>query len=487
MNRSIVFAALMLASLAGCKKDPVPTPVPDKETKTVASAAPSASASAKVAIPLPDPEVRKEIPTLISEPVKFEGAEPEGIFLMDDGNLAVVDKLRVGRIVDNDKIEWLKQQVPETNTWVGHSVIYWVGGRWPDAVDVMYKSNNGRALQPTFYPLTGKGNTIVYGEGGGMGDILGVARLGESTLIAGIEHSKAKFATVRGPGVIRGRTLFAAAGCKREELDFDPMDDQFPAIVPRGFGATAAGTVISMGIMCNKRNVSLEVWEKDARLSKFMDLGPNVKDVEYYSAQVIPGKGDEAWLRPNSRFVFRYIEGRIEELPKLEHGAQSLFMSPNGKLYAGNWWGIHRWDQDHWTQVARFAWNEGYADFIADAKEQFWRYKWSVRILREGKNIDMHDACTTPFIHLYDVAYSNKSDYTFPTTRKALASFPEVNDLTLVDFYEGTRRLGVMVKNKAQGEAVIAHLKTSMPKENPRFICYEPKNPRKIDMNAKDK
>ena len=35
---------------------------------------------------------------------------------MDDGNLAVFEGLRVGRIVD-DHIEWLEKKVPDTNAY----------------------------------------------------------------------------------------------------------------------------------------------------------------------------------------------------------------------------------------------------------------------------------------------------------------------------------------------------------------------------------
>ncbi|HRI71137.1 MAG TPA: hypothetical protein PK156_43190 [Polyangium sp.] len=129
----------------------------------------------------------------------------------------------------------------------------------------------------------------------------------------------------------------------------------------------------------------------------------------------------------------------------------------------------------------------GKAGVLADSKEQFWRNAWSVRIMREGKSIDMHDGCTSPFVHLYDVSSENKPDFTFPTTRKALASFPEVADIGLVEFYQDRRRLGITVKSKAQGEAIIAHIKNTMPKENPRLICYQPEKPRVIDIQAKGK
>lgn len=483
---SSLVLSVSILSLGGCKKDTPTQPVPEKETLATPSALPTTSGSVNVAIPLPETNTPKEIPTFVPASVTFKEGKPEGVFLMDDGNIAVIEGLRVGRIVD-ERIEWLEKKVPETNTHLGGTHISWVGGRWPDAVDVIYKSNNGRASQPTFYPLTGKGNTIVYGEGGGMGDILGVARLGESTFIAGMELFGPKFATVRGPAVIRGRKPFAEAGCKEDEIPFQPNTTEISAVTLRWVGATPAGTVISLGVLCYGRNGALEVWEKDTKTSKIIDLGAKVKDVDYYSGQILPGKGDEAWIRANGSTVLHYVEGGVETLPEVQGGSAIIFMSPNGKLYAGNPWGIHRWETDHWTQIARFAWAEDYPRFFADAKEQFWRNAGAAQKLREGKSIEMRDDCENPFVHIYDVSPDNKPDFTFPSTRKALASFPEVSDLTLVDFNEGKRRLGVAAKSKAQAEAVLAHIKTNMPKEKPRLVCYAPVNPRKIELQSKGK
>ncbi|MBK9266482.1 MAG: hypothetical protein IPM54_42680 [Polyangiaceae bacterium] len=74
--------------------------------------------------------------------------------------------------------------------------------------------------------------------------------------------------------------------------------------------------------------------------------------------------------------------------------------------------------------------------------------------------------------------------YTFPTTRKALSTFPEVSDITLVEYWEEGRKLGIKVKSEAQGEAVIAHVKANMKDEWPELICFEPRSPRVIEMKA---
>ncbi len=49
------------------------------------------------------------------------------------------------------------------------------------------------------------------------------------------------------------------------------------------------------------------------------------------------------------------------------------------------------------------------------------------------------------------------------------------------------RRLGVKVKSKKQGEAVIAHIKANMENEYPELFCYSPNKPRVIKMSPKKK
>ena len=97
---------------------------------------------------------------------------------------------------------------------------------------------------------------------------------------------------------------------------------------------------------------------------------------------------------------------------------------------------------------------------------------------------DIEGDCKTPFVYLYEVSWKNEPKYTFPTTRKALSTFPQVADITLVEYWEGARSLGVQVKSKEQGEAVAAHVKATMKDEHPELICYAPKKPRVIEMTA---
>jgi hypothetical protein len=85
------------------------------------------------------------------------------------------------------------------------------------------------------------------------------------------------------------------------------------------------------------------------------------------------------------------------------------------------------------------------------------------------------DACTTPFVWLYDVSSKAPTGYDFPTTRKALASFPGVADLALVEFVHGSvRRLGVKVASGAQGKALVEHVIANMKDESPSLVCLAP-------------
>jgi hypothetical protein len=102
--------------------------------------------------------------------------------------------------------------------------------------------------------------------------------------------------------------------------------------------------------------------------------------------------------------------------------------------------------------------------------------------LHEQSGADVEGSCATPFVYLYEVSWKNEPKYTYPTTRKALSTFPEVADITLMEYWEGARILGIKVKSKEQGEAVMAHVRANMKNEHPELICYAPKKPRVIEM-----
>jgi hypothetical protein len=92
-------------------------------------------------------------------------------------------------------------------------------------------------------------------------------------------------------------------------------------------------------------------------------------------------------------------------------------------------------------------------------------------------------------VYLYEARGDNGPKFTFPATRKALATFPELAAIGLVEYGEkDARRLGVTVKSKAQAVAAIAHLKETMKEEHPRLFCCgieKATKPRIIELDAK--
>jgi hypothetical protein len=401
----------------------------------------------------------------------------------------VVEGLRIGRIVD-DQIEWLDKTVPDLGPAVGGSRIYSVQGRWPDAVDVLYASNQGRAPMPSYHALTGKGTGFTFQPGGGAGSITGLARVGESLLLAGYSGENGdQFVPVRGPAIVRARQSPAQAGCKEGEVYKDQYRPPPSAISPGSFGGTRAGTVMSYGSLCEKRGPAMEVWDKTTGKSHLVDLGGFAKNMGYRVEFLRAPGEDEVWVFSEAgNVILHYVNDKFEALPTLERPLTDAFVSQTGELYASDGWTIQRFEDGKWTLVARMPWLYKHSSLAVDKDNKFWvSAAGSVYKLKEGPKVAYHEGCATPFVFLYDVSSDNAKDFTFPSTRKALSTFPGVAEISLMEFYEGGRRLGVKVPSKEQGEAVIAHLKASMKDERPALLCYDPKLPRKIEMKAKGK
>jgi hypothetical protein len=78
-------------------------------------------------------------------------------------------------------------------------------------------------------------------------------------------------------------------------------------------------------------------------------------------------------------------------------------------------------------------------------------------------------ACATPLVYLSDAKFGDGPKFTHPATRKALASFADIDAVT-----------------DTQADARIAHLHETMREEDPRFFCSnatKAEEPR-IDVNG---
>jgi hypothetical protein len=474
----VALSATALAATLSCSKA---GPTPEKEplaasaAPLVASAAPSASAA------LERKPAKSGIPTVAPE--AFVGTQGMAVdFYAIEGALIVVSGLRVGRIV-GEGVEWFGT-LPETNAWLGGSQINRVLGVWPDAVDVLYSSNNGRAAQPSIYPLTGKGASVTLAPGGGMGWVSGTARLGKSTVVGGYDMAEGyKIRTFRGPGLRLQPTRAAKVGCSDEELQRQwGSPEETVAVAFRALAATEKGTLVTVGNLCDRDDRPVaEVWDEPGK-SRIIELGAWTKQLSYFP-ELLVGKGDELWL--GSTPVLRYSGGKFEPLPQVDRPFKTLFVSAAGKLHGIAGRTIHRFDEGKWTPIANLPWPMSFGTITMDDKETLWvSTGGGVARLRE-QSADIEGDCQTPFVYLYEVSWKNEPQYTYPTTRKALSTFPGVADLTLVEYWEDRRSLGIQVKSKAQGEAVIAHVMANMKDEHPELICYVPRQKaRVIDMNG---
>ena len=481
---------LLLACSGACSSKP--TPAPDKEpppavVASASSAAASAAGSTSAATNTGSPV--QEIPTFA--PVRFapkgatrESPSPRKVFAVE-GAIMVASDTRVGRIV-GEGVEWVGT-VPGNPT-LGGSTVDSVHGRWPDGIDMLYSSNNGRAPAPTFFAMTGKGTEFTVAPGGGLGYIIGVARVDQSTLVAGWSGERGtEIQTVRGPQLVRKQLSPEQGGCKEGEVRKSDTGPAATAIVPAAFQASPAGTLVAIGPLCEKRSAGAEIWDKVDK-SRIVDLTGWIKKLDYHP-QLLRGSGDELWLFAGGKEpLLHYLNGELSPAPRLDRPIRNIFVSPTGKLHAYDGWTIHRFDDGAWTAIAHLDWPYTFGAMVMDQELIWVESGYSVSWLRKSPSMVLQDGCETPFVYLYEVGRDNPKNFTFPSTRKALSTFADAADLGLVEFDAADgKRLGIKVTSKAQGEAVIAHLKETMKDEHPRLLCYAPIDPRRIELAAKGK
>jgi hypothetical protein len=448
--------------------DPAATAAP------ASASAPASSAGAAVTPPSPPPLLGL-VEQLASE------LKGEAQLYTIEGAVLVASGHRVGRL-SNGSIEWLGS-VGEGGTIYGPNIITGLSGRYPDAIDATFQTSQGRAPSPTYVPVTGKANTLVFSPGGGRGWIAGVARVGDSAVVAGYDNGftsgvqgSDRIVHVRGPAISRKLTGAKAYGCKDDELSGAGFH---VAIEPTVFGSTRAGTVLSLGSLCEKRGAAAEVWDKQDGTAKIVKLDEHLKG-SLVLADILQGPGDLAWIADDEGPIVEYKDGSFTALPDLPKKRKNALVTLEGVLHASDGETIYRWENAAWAPVAHLAWPTELrsAAFVDGA---FWgTFGGKLYKLEPAKSVAYAEGCKTPFVHLYDVSGIAEPAYTFPTTRKALSTFDKLDQIALVEYMEGRRRLGVTVPSKEVGDAVVAHVKATMKDEDPKLLCYEPKSPRAI-------
>lgn len=456
--------------------------VASAEPAPASSAAPSASASAARAIdvPPPEPPTMRAVPAHAAEAEKSKEFE-DGVDLFTvPGAVLISTWNRVGRVTA-EGIEW-KATLGITESAFGRGMLRWVGGQYPDAIDATYSYENGRAAQPTYQPLTGKGAAVTFTPGGGMGWISGVARVGESVLVAGYDGSEGyKVVGVRGPAITRLSIPWDLRCKGKGDKPRSGWGETgaVPAVRPDFFAASPAGTLFSLGEYC-KDERAVEVWPKDGGQPKIIELAPLTKRP---GGNLLIGKDDDAWITSDP--VLAWKGDHFEPLPAPPRPITDGFVSTKGELHVSDGSSIHRFDGTKWIEVARMVWPADYGDVAIDDGTVWVTLGGKLHRLEKTEPVATGEACKTPFVFLYDVSYKSEPKYTFPSTRKAMATFTPLEGVELVDFVAGRRRLGAKVPSWEVGAALVAHIEKNMKDEHPRVVCYAPEKPRVIPMDAK--
>jgi len=455
MRRSLLVSSCLL--VAACRDLPKPAPIPAPIPVAVAPAATAAPAPIAATPPM------QAIPTLTEEELAPGGVHPSAVFAVE-GAVVVVDGRRIGRIV-GDGIEWLAETLPNpAYDGLGPILVTGVYGRWPDLIGVTYVRENGRMEAGRYFPLTGVG----LGWSCLLGFVVGVAQVGESTIAVGNNGFWVdNYHTVRGTAKRKPRTR-KDANCK------DPTDD--PAIDAEAVGATRGGTMVTIGSPCAGPGPAAEIWDKHGT-PRTVSLAALWRDSG--RIRVLQGEGDELWATGGPwNALLRFHEGAFEALPDLGSPIKSpirkVFTSRQGVLHVSDGRFVHRLDAGGWTPVAILPPGRVYTQMVMDDQGTIWVTSETVRRLRPGPAMPVPSGCATPFVYLYGSSSVNGNNYTYPTTRKALSSFPEAGALRLVEFVDDSRRLGVVVTSAAQGEALIAHIHETMKDESPRLFCFDP-------------
>lgn len=472
-NKALLFVCASLA-LSCTKSNPAVEKEPPAASSVVA-VTPSASASSSARSASMPP--KEGLPLLVPDaPIPatkgYDFYPIKGAFLVRDG-------MRVGRLVD-DKIEWVGT-LPEINDSLGGSYIDDITGVWPD-VEVAFSAMNGRAAQPSIFPMGGtKGRTVRFGEGGGIGWIRGIVHVDKTTLVAGSDmFMGSRFETLRGPGLVIKPITAEKFGCNPEDVRH--QGGEFPIALPfSAVATTEKGTLVTIGDLCDKRKrPGAEIWETPAK-SRIVELGDLLKEFDYFP-KIVEGKGDELWVRFKSGLL-HYRDGKFESIPAPMHKLSSLFVSPDGKFHGISKRQLMRFDDGKWTPIARLPRGLEPDKIAMDEKGTIWIDHNGISKLLEAEQDIADEPCPTPFVYLYEVSWKNENKYTFPTTRKALASFPDVAKIKLIEYNDWGRKLGVQVESEAQAEALITHIKATMKDELPELLCTEPKHPRIIEIN----
>lgn len=455
------------------KAEPRP---PTGSTAAVASAPPDAG----------EPPPPATIPELSFEPFRVEDKPLKHVFAIDGATIVTTDNV-VGYI-DGDRVEWIAK-VPKDRPHIGHNIIEHVDGKYLDSIDVIFTTDNGRALSPIWLPLTGKGTLHDEAPYGGFGSIR-EARIGDSVLIA--THSSFnndRILTVRGPKLVRkfANVKPCTASFYKEQW-IQASIDEHALVPPEGFGATAAGTLVAIGDRCMSEGVWAEVWAPNSTTSRLVDLRPLLKHTSLRMMMLRMGE-DGLWIWSGEfEPILQFQNGEFKTIPSPEAPVSNVFLSSKGELHARAADEVLRFDNGKWVPVARFASfpARGVNEFVMDDKGRFWaaNYEEAFR-LRETKQVPAEHVCTGWFVRIteQDTTHTKKQQ---TDLEKMVASYAKKDGVKLVIGTDYPWMIGASFANKADAEAFAAHAATAFPNDKPVAYCSGANPPRLEDYPKKE-
>lgn len=203
-----------------------------------------------------------------------------------------------------------------------------------------------------------------------------------------------------------------------------------------------------------------------------------------------PGRVEAAWAPPDgSLFLIQRSEQKNAATLLVRFrpdGTVTRFVAPQGRRLRD------LWASD--AETAFTAWSDDYgnASILYSTKAEVLMGTPPPEVTEEGSPAASSsaapppemaslplpawtEACTTPFVFLYDVSPKAPPRFDFPATRKALASFDKLSEVKLVEFvYEKKRKLGARVPSADVGRALMKHVVENMEDEKPELVCYVP-------------
>jgi hypothetical protein len=466
-SRALLLSASALS--AGCgsdSKDSPPDPKAVAETATTATPsapAPSASgATVKNAPPKPIPVFE------LKRAFESELTGHAGIYSVGK-DLMVTSQYRVGKVA-GDKIEWIGKAT-ETMAGGGDNIVMSLWGRSADEIDVVLRNTNGRIGTAVYEPVTGKGFASVFGVGGAYGTVNGHAWIGDTLVIHGKDWEGPRIVTGRGKPIERWVIPAGSVGCDAQSYQVQG------AILTWSFGGARNGMLVAAGTHCKDDKPTLEVWQPDEKKPTLVALDQWLdKDARF--DEIVPNGPDGVWILPyKSKKILDYRQGKVTVAHEIE-GLSGAFPANDDTVLVTARREIIELKGAERAVVGKLAWPVPLHRLVRH-DGTFWAAGWgTVYKLVPGKDPTVLDECKTPFVYLYDVKPDVEPWYTFPTTRKALSSFSQAKDISLVELVEGGRKLGVVVPSLEVGEAVVAHVKSTMKDEKPELLCYQPSSPK---------